>query len=38
VTRSVKETTMQRWPATLMEFWAWHVEAACGAVDISRSA
>ena len=26
---------MQRWPATLMEFWSWHVEAACGAVDIS---
>jgi len=26
---------MQSWPATLMEFWSWHVEAACGAVDIS---
>jgi len=26
---------MQNWPATLVEFWSWHMEAACGAVDIS---
>ena len=26
---------MLSWPATLMEFWSWYVEAACRAVDIT---
>jgi WhiB family redox-sensing transcriptional regulator len=26
---------MQSWPATMTEFWSWHMEAACRAVDTS---
>jgi len=34
-TRCGWKDAMQSWPAALTEFWSWHMEAACGAVDIS---
>jgi WhiB family transcriptional regulator, redox-sensing transcriptional regulator len=35
VVTATVEGIMLSWPATLMEFWSWHVEAACRAVDMS---
>jgi hypothetical protein len=29
----VSEAPAQAWPATLEEFWSWHLQAACRQVD-----